>query len=396
MSATKKLTGMGGDLQRLAALLQSKGRKGDTILAHINPREAALLKARGGSGTRNPETGLMQFDNPNDLLGYTMEDLDPGTGKSSQQNVAGPDALQGLGSSGAPTAQDPSGAQNLPNAQDPFAVNNVSTPATQTPTTSSGSSSLSDFLSGALNKFVPGGNATGSLLPIAAAGGMGVLARNQAARAAQQGQQYKQEYQGLASPYKSSAQSLMGAAQRGELTPANQQVIEAARAQLAQGASSRGGVGAEQTEAQIARIEQQLIQNQYNMGLQVAQLGDALASRGIQAGIASDTNVQNMLTSYMQAVARLLGGSGDVLGNANKPAAGGGGGGTGSSGGSGAGSNIALPRIGQTPANSPISVPPIQSPTTPSDNQETSPGPQATEPDPLPDPINELDYTDYQ
>jgi hypothetical protein len=42
-------------------LAESMGRKGDTILAHINPREAALLKRHGGSGKRNPRTGLLEF-----------------------------------------------------------------------------------------------------------------------------------------------------------------------------------------------------------------------------------------------------------------------------------------------------------------------------------------------
>ena len=37
------------------------GRGNDTILAHINPREAALLKAHGGSGKINPNTGLPEF-----------------------------------------------------------------------------------------------------------------------------------------------------------------------------------------------------------------------------------------------------------------------------------------------------------------------------------------------
>lgn len=41
--------------------LASKGRNGDTMLAHINPEEAALLKARGGAGTINPQTGLREF-----------------------------------------------------------------------------------------------------------------------------------------------------------------------------------------------------------------------------------------------------------------------------------------------------------------------------------------------
>jgi len=48
-------------LKTLAKELQSKGRNGDTILAHINPQEAGILKALGGSGTRNPITGLPEF-----------------------------------------------------------------------------------------------------------------------------------------------------------------------------------------------------------------------------------------------------------------------------------------------------------------------------------------------
>lgn len=45
------------EMQRLA----SYGRNGDTMLAHINPQEAALLKSRGGAGTINPKTGLPEF-----------------------------------------------------------------------------------------------------------------------------------------------------------------------------------------------------------------------------------------------------------------------------------------------------------------------------------------------
>ena len=37
------------------------GRFGDTMLAHISPEEARILKMLGGSGTRNPVTGLPEF-----------------------------------------------------------------------------------------------------------------------------------------------------------------------------------------------------------------------------------------------------------------------------------------------------------------------------------------------
>jgi hypothetical protein len=41
--------------------IQSHGKNGDTILAHINPEEAQLLKEMGGSGDINVHTGLPQF-----------------------------------------------------------------------------------------------------------------------------------------------------------------------------------------------------------------------------------------------------------------------------------------------------------------------------------------------
>jgi|GEM_PF-5874443 len=41
--------------------LQSMGRNGDTILAHITRTEAKILKDLGGAGTVNPKTGLLEF-----------------------------------------------------------------------------------------------------------------------------------------------------------------------------------------------------------------------------------------------------------------------------------------------------------------------------------------------
>lgn len=45
----------------IAQELARMGRGGDTMLAHINPQEAAILKMMGGSGTINPDTGLPEF-----------------------------------------------------------------------------------------------------------------------------------------------------------------------------------------------------------------------------------------------------------------------------------------------------------------------------------------------
>jgi len=50
-----------GGLADVAKYLAAQGRNGDTMLAHITPVEARLLKALGGSGTVNPRTGIREF-----------------------------------------------------------------------------------------------------------------------------------------------------------------------------------------------------------------------------------------------------------------------------------------------------------------------------------------------
>lgn len=49
------------ELKPLAKAMAQMGRNGDTMLAHITPGEARLLRVMGGSGTTNPYTGLPEF-----------------------------------------------------------------------------------------------------------------------------------------------------------------------------------------------------------------------------------------------------------------------------------------------------------------------------------------------
>ena len=70
-----------GGLADAAESLRRKGRGGDTILAHINPQEAQMLKRMGGAGTINPATGLPEFLNIRKELGNAW---------SSVKSVAAP------------------------------------------------------------------------------------------------------------------------------------------------------------------------------------------------------------------------------------------------------------------------------------------------------------------
>lgn len=78
--------------------IQSQGSNGDTILAHINPEEAQLLKEMGGSGTVNPATGLPQFAGA-DPSGSSVTSSNY-SGGSSTSNYTGGSDLGGYGGSG--------------------------------------------------------------------------------------------------------------------------------------------------------------------------------------------------------------------------------------------------------------------------------------------------------
>ena len=51
----------GSSTQDIKDALAQFGRHGDSELVHVSPEEKALLKYLGGSGTRNPHTGLKEF-----------------------------------------------------------------------------------------------------------------------------------------------------------------------------------------------------------------------------------------------------------------------------------------------------------------------------------------------
>ena len=73
-----------GGLASAARQLRRAGRNGDTMLAHINPREARMLKQAGGSGTINPSTGLPEYFDIGDffklVLPIAINFIAPGLG----------------------------------------------------------------------------------------------------------------------------------------------------------------------------------------------------------------------------------------------------------------------------------------------------------------------------
>jgi len=92
-------------LRKAAEQLRKKGRGRDTMLAHITPKEAAMLKARGGRGSINPDTGLPEFDDglffdatpiAQQPADFSAPSYTPETVTQAPVSYAGPDYTTGM------------------------------------------------------------------------------------------------------------------------------------------------------------------------------------------------------------------------------------------------------------------------------------------------------------
>ena len=323
------------DLPALAELLRSKGKGKDTILAHINPREAALLKRHGGSGEINPDTGLPMFDDgtgdatltdigvspaqqeaplPEDKTAFNQSqqyaDSTPQVAQTPsvqtpsvpQQNLTTGTAQGGEGlytsPTGGVTGQPGGSSVPLTLPQAPETYGNPLTAAQP---------SITDRASAAL-----GNVTTQQLVKALGLGGLGLLGARNANVAGAQNQAATAQQQAIAQPYQAQGQEMIGAAQRGELTPQSQQAFQAAMAQANQSLANRGGVGQAQVQQQMANLYNQLLQNQYTYGLNVAQIGDNIAIGAIKQGLTLDQNLQTTTQNFYAQLAAIA--SGSVIG----------------------------------------------------------------------------------
>ena len=311
MSELRKMTRMGGDLRKIARLLQDKGRNGDTILAHINPREAALLREQGGSGTINPETGLMEFEDEDYTAGLSAAeapapapsfdseafDLYPG----GPEFVSGPTPVSGIDLTSAPpdmtgfrTQAPIATPTSLGLLQGVYGQDATLPPTAGTPT------SPQPAEKGFLESLTGGDKARLGL------GALGGLQTALTARKARQGsQQGAQQIRDIGRPYQERGLAEQAAASRGELTAVNQQALEAQRARAAQAGVARGGVGVAQQQRAEEDMRQRLLAAQQDFGLKLSGIGDQYTAKAIQEGIRADSEISSLYGQYFGNLTRL-------------------------------------------------------------------------------------------
>jgi hypothetical protein len=306
------------DLPALAEILRRKGRGKDTILAHITPREAALLKKRGGSGTTNPDTGLPEYDDTYTDIGLSPDVMSqplPSYQDTSYQQYLPTEPVAPTAPSSAPQVQEtgttitpvttPSyaqGGEGLYTAPTGGVTGLLGAPETTIqpplPTATYGGELAAkpdpSLLRQQLEKALSDPT---NLAKLGVLGGLGIFGTAKAGQAARQGEAAAQEIQQIGQPYQAMGKDIYQQALTGQLTPANLQAYQAAKAKLEQDMASRGGVGAQQSAATLSNVYNTLLTNQLNQGLQIAGIGDQYQMQAIKTGLASDQALQQQLAS---------------------------------------------------------------------------------------------------
>jgi hypothetical protein len=362
MATLKKLTRMGADVRQIARLLQAKAPEGH-MLAYITPDEAKLLKSQGGSGKEHEDTGVPSFE-MGDYGDYSTTSSEPAPMSQAQiqqqlsyqqpesanvySNIYESPESSGFGGYGgtgtSPYINPPPGRVVSPiNPQGDVisrttgetvdAPAQVSTPATgglpqaqDIFGTTAGPGGYgqgesyqqqvidtakepSATLGGKYNELAKNlGIAPETLGRLGIAGISSLYGAYQMKQAREDAAAAKREQQGLAAPYQQKGAELQRQAQAGELTPAAQEQLKAVQAQASQASTARGGVGAQQSQAQIEAFRQQLLQQQYDYGLKMSGIGDNIALGAIKTGLEADRYVQQLSNQFYSNVANIAGG----------------------------------------------------------------------------------------
>jgi len=336
MATLAKLLQVEMSLPEMARKLAAAGRGKDSILAHINPKEAALLKSRGGRGEPNPETGIIEFADEEDLpaSSYAM-DIPPSTVGTTEAPAAEPAYGYDYG---VPIPSGPTTTPTAAPATRSFAPAQTAAPAAtpsfaQVPATTGygvgdfgdatareaqatpAPSSFQQLLAQGGSALAKGGSdlakQLGPLGFLKVGGGLAsaLAGRKAAGQVSQQAAANEAEIRRLADPYRQQGQQLLNLGQAGQLTAPQQQALEAQRAavqqQLAQSGVT-GGTAQMQAEQAIARVAQQYAQDNIARGVALMGTADRYITEAIQAGYTGAKDAATLTKDFYSQIASML------------------------------------------------------------------------------------------
>ena len=311
------------DLKTLAQLLKSRGKGRDTVLAHITPEEAQLLKDEGGSGTINEETGLPQFEDSASTPDIAEESLLPAQPYSQEGNLPGEGAspylqegyLPGEGASPSDMSGITPGGQNISQM---LGAGDSSVKAPSVVTLPQGEQDIGAQIAQQAGATKAGEQPTkpGFLdsltqdqkLKLGLGGGSALLTGLLGKRAMSQTKAAADQQKALGAPLVAQGQEMMSKAQQGQLGDAQQQQYQAAQAQLASAQAKSGGVGAAQAATQLAAFRNQLLSAQLKAGQDLYSQGNVYVQNAIKMGLTGDQQLAQMLQGMTGSITSMFGG----------------------------------------------------------------------------------------
>jgi len=312
MATLAKLLQVDMGLPDMAKRLAAAGRGKDTILAHINPKEAKLLKSRGGSGKINPKTGIMEFDDyaedPNageaEATQYQQENPAPQDSIAPDESLAETQRLASAGTPNAPAVPAP--AAPAAEGPSPELAAEFIKQTTAQPGVMGQVKQGAQALSGGYNELAKALGVTPEALGRFGVGAFGAVQGNKAANQvrAETGAN-ENEIRSLAQPYREQGQKLLQMGQAGQLTAPQQQKLEAIRAQVMQqqaGAGIQGGTAGMQAEAVLARTAQQFAQENIDQGMKLMNLADQYIQDAIRTGYQGSKDAAALTRDFYSAL----------------------------------------------------------------------------------------------
>ena len=299
MKTMAMLTGGGmGGARELAEMIRRLGRGRDTILAHITPEEADLLRKLGGSGKTNPQTGLPEFQEEFDLdaggdftpdytpdySGFSEFDFDAGGDYTPQFEAAIEPASQ---------AQPLTDYSDLPQIS-PVDVLDRET-GQQLMREPGALERIEDVLGRA--KKTADKYPTLTRLGVGGASALGQALMARRARGEAEGMAARERT--AAAPFRAAAQEALARASAGGMTPQEQRAFEAAQARATQGLSQRnmaqGSAAAGILAGQKARATSQAVAKAMSEAMRYAGIADQYEGRALQLQLSSDKALSDIL-----------------------------------------------------------------------------------------------------
>jgi hypothetical protein len=364
MATLAKLLQVDMGLPEMAKRLASAGRGKDTILAHINPKEAKLLKSRGGSGTINPDTGIMEFKDQGDYDPYGEANFGKNRSGNDEVNVyptegivelrnrSGFEETSAYPSTGergrpssipnqyqidqaaaqpqqsyAPAAQDPAQQQAAaqqqpavapaPAARLPGQLPSVETPSPQVAAefNKQTAAPTGGFMAGVRNLGNYLGELNKALSPVTPylKGAGALYGAAQGNKASEQMQQQdaanEAEIRRLSEPYRQQGQQLVALGQSGGLTAPQQKQLEIQRAVASQQMASSGvtgGTAQQQLEANLQQQASAFAQQNIDQGMKLMNISDEYIMKAMNTGYAQNKDAQSLAQDFYRSIAQFL------------------------------------------------------------------------------------------